>query len=140
MLRIEVTEKLSACDAIVHAGDIGDLQIIERLREIAPVHAVHGNTDKDWCRRSFPKCDVTMILEMPFCVIHDLDSLDLDPGAAGIDVVVSGHTHEPEMFEQNGVLFINPGSAGPRRFDYPISMALLHLNNGKPKTEFITLG
>ena len=113
---------------IVHAGDIGTHEVLETLQTIAKVHPVRGNVDGGKWTDSLPFTDVVEVGQVYLYVLHDLDSLDLDPSTAGFNAVISGHTHIPKIEEQNGVLFLNPGSAGPRRFDYPISIAFLYIN------------
>ena len=139
LLRPEAPRALAGSDLIVHAGDVGDAEILERLREIAPLVAVRGNVDIEaWCE-SLPLTAVAEAGGASIYVLHVLQSLDLKPGAAGFDVVVSGHSHQPGQFERDGVLYVNPGSAGPRRFGLPISVARLHLGEGERRVEFVDL-
>jgi putative phosphoesterase len=145
LLRPEATAALAGSDYIIHAGDIGDISILERLKAIAPVTAVRGNIDKGSWASGIPKTEVLHAGDALFFVIHALEDLDRDPAAAGFHAVVSGHSHRPSVETRNGVLFINPGSAGPRRFHLPISLArvsargtvleprLLDLTNGCSK-------
>ena len=137
LLRHDAFNFLKGCDAIIHAGDICDDNIITQLSTIAPVHAVRGNMDFN---AIYPASDLLTIGEHTFYIIHDLEKLDLDPQAAGVDVVVFGHSHRPESFQHDDVLYINPGSAGPKRRDRPISSARLHLKNNCLIPEFIELG
>ncbi len=130
LIREEALEALKESELIVHAGDIGKPQVIERLRSIAPVVAVRGNMDNGQWVESLPKYDIIQIAESWLYVIHDLNDLDLDPLAAGFSAVIYGHSHRPSIQLRKGVLLINPGSAGPRRFDLPVSVALIHLNDG----------
>lgn len=123
LLRPEAISALAGCDLIVHAGDVGDVSVLERLREIAPVTAVRGNVDKGGWASALPDTAVLEVGDALFFVIHDLEELELDPAAAGIHAVVSGHSHRPHVEVRHGVLFINPGSAGPRRFSLPIALA-----------------
>ena len=121
LLRPEALAFLRGCDAIVHGGDIGNAEILEALAQLAPVTAVRGNNDHgDWAAHL---CETEMIQSgaLYLYAVHDLAQLDIDPVAAGVRVVVSGHSHKPKVEMRDGVLFVNPGSAGPRRFALPIS-------------------
>ena len=121
LLRPEAIEALRGSDFIVHAGDIGDAGILEHLSRIAPVTAVRGNIDKSSWAKALPETAVLQVGEAFIYVVHDIADLDLDPAAAGLHAVVSGHSHRPFQQVREGVLMINPGSAGPRRFNLPIS-------------------
>jgi putative phosphoesterase len=125
LLRPAAIEALRGSDFIIHAGDIGDPAILDRLSEIAPVTAVRGNNDKGQWAARLPQSDLLRVGAASIYVIHDLAELDLDPAAAGHGVVVSGHSHRPMQESRDGVLFVNPGSAGPRRFTLPISLGYL---------------
>jgi len=122
LLRPEASALLRGCDHIVHGGDIGDQKVLQELRAIAPVTAVRGNNDKGGWARSLSATELVQFEEVFVYVIHDLAELDIEPQAAGVAVVVSGHSHKPVIQERQGVLFINPGSAGPRRFKLPIAI------------------
>jgi putative phosphoesterase len=127
LLRPEALAALRGCDLILHAGDIGNLSIIQKLSGLAPVVAIRGNNDTDpWCAK-IPETVVVQAGEFNIYMIHDLSQLDLDPAAAGFHIVLSGHTHTPDSFERNRVFYINPGSAGPRRFSLPVTVARLDL-------------
>ena len=130
LLRPEVEDALAGCDHILHAGDIGNAQVLERLAQIAPVLAVRGNMDYGSWSNSLPVTEMVAIDGIFFYILHDLHHLDLDPAAAGIHMVVSGHTHQPEIFQQDGVTFLNPGSAGHRRFSYPVTFAMVQVKRG----------
>ena len=142
LLREPVLEALKSFDLIVHAGDIGPRSVLERLESIAPVVAVRGNTD--CLLASLPATELISVNDHLIYVLHDLSSLDLDAAVAGISMVVSGHSHRPEIGRCKGVLYVNPGSIGPRRFNLPISYAkvdcsgheftveLVHLEEGAP--------
>lgn len=125
LLRPEAVEALRGSDYVVHAGDIGDPGILRALAEIAPVTVVRGNNDKGSWASSLPATEVLAIGATLIYVVHDLGDLDLDPGAAGFAAVVSGHSHRPRSESRDGVLFVNPGSAGPRRFHLPVSVGRL---------------
>jgi putative phosphoesterase len=139
LLRPEVVETLAGCDHILHAGDVGDGQVLERLGRIAPVTAVRGNTDYGSWSSSLPVSEMVEIDGIFFYIIHDLDQLDLDPVAAGIQMVVSGHTHQPHLIKKSGVTYLNPGSAGHRRLNYPVSVALAQIQDGTLTPRIIEL-
>jgi putative phosphoesterase len=139
LLRPEAVEALRGSDLIIHAGDVGDPTILERLSQIAPVTAVRGNNDKgDWAA-PLPRTDLIRAGTAFIYVIHDLAELDLDPAAAGCCAVVSGHSHRPKQEWRDGVLFINPGSAGPRRFSLPVSLGYLLVSAGGVRAGLIEL-
>jgi len=123
LLRAEALTALAGCELIIHAGDIGTPDVLARLREVAPVVAVRGNNDREAWARTLPDTDVVQIDGLYLYVLHDVKELDLDPRAAGFCAVIAGHSHRPRVEEQDGVLFLNPGSAGPRRFTLPITLA-----------------
>jgi putative phosphoesterase len=127
LLRPQVLAALDGVELIVHAGDIGDPQILSQLRAIAPTTAVRGNIDTGAWAASLPVTDVVEVGDVRLYVLHDLAALDLDPQAAGFAAVISGHTHRPAADVRNGVLYVNPGSAGPRRFRLPIAVARLEI-------------
>jgi putative phosphoesterase len=127
LARPEALAALAGSVHIVHAGDIGDPAVLEALRRIAPVTAVRGNNDFAPWARKLRDTEVLEIARTRIYVIHDLSELGLDPAAAGIDIVVSGHSHRPAEEVRDGVLYVNPGSAGPRRFNLPIAVARLAL-------------
>ena len=130
LLRPQVEQALSGCQHILHAGDVGDGQVLTRLGRIAPVMAVRGNMDYGSWSQVLPITEMVDIQGIFFYVLHDLNQLDLDPSAAGIHVVVSGHTHQPSVFQKNGITYLNPGSAGHRRFNYPVSIARVRIEDG----------
>ena len=139
LLRPEALAALQGCAQIIHAGDIGKPQVLDGLRAIAPLEAIRGNIDTaDWAQVLPERLDLR-IEGLTLHVLHDLKQLDIDPLAAGVDVVIAGHSHKPKVERRDGVLYINPGSAGPRRFSLPISLALLELNDGDAQVELISL-
>jgi len=139
LLRPQAIEALRGSELILHAGDVGKQEILEGLRELAPVVAVRGNVDtSDWAR-SLPETAVAEAGGVLLYVLHDLNTLDLNPAAAGFHVVVSGHSHQPRKFERDGVLYVNPGSAGPRRFQLPVTVARLTLQRTPFAVEFMEL-
>jgi uncharacterized protein len=127
LLRPEAVGALAGCELIIHAGDIGTPEVLERLRAVAPVVAVRGNNDRDTWARALPDTDVVEIDGQYLYVLHDVKELDLDPSVAGFRAVIAGHSHRPRIEEKNGVLFLNPGSAGPRRFALPTTLARLRV-------------
>jgi uncharacterized protein len=139
LLRPEALDRVSGVDAIVHAGDIGDPAILTRLRELAPVTAVRGNIDTSSWSKELPETDVLEIGGVSLYVLHNVQELDVDPGAAGFAAVIFGHSHQPLVEWRKDVLFFNPGSAGPKRFSLPISLGRLTIVRGKLKAELIEL-
>ena len=127
LMRPEALEALAGVAHIVHAGDIGTAEILEQLRAIAPVTAVRGNNDKGAWASGIAEHEVVEIGGQSIYVLHDLKELDLDPVASGFSVVVTGHSHKPLITTRDDVLYVNPGSAGPRRFKLPISIAMLEI-------------
>jgi putative phosphoesterase len=138
LLRSEAMEALRDSDYILHAGDVGAPGILEELAAIAPVTAVRGNIDKgDWAKR-LPKTEVLEAGGISIYMLHDLAELDLKPKAAGFTVVISGHSHVPKQEMRDGVLYFNPGSAGPRRFKLPVSVGKLIVQDGGVRGEILT--
>lgn len=129
LLRPEALAALDGCERILHAGDVGKPEVLQALRELAPVTAVRGNNDKGGWADELPVCARLTVAQTGIYLIHDLAELDLDPAAAGIRVVISGHSHRPAIAERDGVLYLNPGSAGPRRFKLPIAVAELVISD-----------
>ena len=127
LMRSEALDALQGSDLIIHAGDIGDPAVLNSLRNIAPVRAIRGNNDRGAWAASFPTTEVIELGLHSIYVLHNLAELDLDPAAAGYTIVVSGHSHKPVVEERGGVLFVNPGSAGPRRFTLPVTVATVKL-------------
>ena len=139
LLRPEVISAFEGVSLIIHAGDVGRQSVLEALGNIAPVVAVRGNTDREAWAGRLPLTEVVRAGEVSLYVIHDLSKLDLNPVVSGFNAVINGHTHEPAIENKNNVLFINPGSAGPKRFSLPVSIALLHIKNNSLKAELVTL-
>ena len=139
LMRPEALTALEGSDLIIHAGDVGKAGIIEQLRAVAPVVAVRGNIDKGAWASHLPLTAVAEGRLALIYVLHDIQQLDLDPAAAEFNVVVSGHSHKPGHTERSGVIYLNPGSAGPRRFQLPITVARLDLRRVPWKIEFIDL-
>jgi putative phosphoesterase len=139
LLREEALCALKGSELILHAGDVGKPEIIERLKEIAPVVAVRGNVDTASWTSALPENEVVTTRAATIYVLHNVHALDLNPAAAGFHIVVSGHSHKPARTESGGVLYINPGSAGPRRFELPVTIARLDLAQTPWKVDFINL-
>jgi putative phosphoesterase len=133
LLRPEAEQHLAGVDHIIHAGDIGRPEVIARLRAIAPVIAIRGNVDKGAWARLYPDTRTIKLGDHAIHILHDIHDLQLDPVSRGIGVVISGHSHRPLIETVNGVLYLNPGSAGPRRFKLPITLATLDLGASGPK-------
>ena len=139
LLRPEAVTALRGCEHIVHAGDIVGARILEDLSILAPVTAVRGNNDTASWSRSIPETDVLQAGDALIYVIHDLALLDIDPAAAGMHAVVCGHSHKPKSELKDGVLFVNPGSAGPRRFSLPISLGRLCVAGSRVTAELMDI-
>ncbi|HUK62558.1 MAG TPA: metallophosphoesterase family protein [Dongiaceae bacterium] len=140
LLRPEALTALAGVERIVHAGDIGAPDVLAALGRIAPVTAVRGNNDRERWAADIPETEVLEIGNVSLYVLHDLHELDLDPRAAGFAAVIAGHSHQPRVEERGGVLYLNPGSAGPRRFTLPISLARLTVRGPRLTAELVTLG
>lgn len=137
LLRPEALSALQGSDAIIHAGDVGNPAILDRLKSIAPLFAVRGNVDTELWASSLPLAAVVELQDVSIYVLHNLEQLDRNPKIAGFHMVISGHTHKPESHWRDGVLYVNPGSAGPRRFSLPISLARLELHKAPWQVEFV---
>jgi putative phosphoesterase len=139
LLRWEAEAALAKVDHIIHAGDIGAPEVIERLQHIAPLTVVRGNNDKDPWADPLPATAIVEICGQRLYVLHDIAKLDIDPVADGFAAVIAGHSHKPGVSEKNGVLFVNPGSAGPRRFSLPVAVAKLFVDNRAVRAEICSL-
>jgi len=139
LLREEALHALRSSELIVHGGDVGDPEILDKLRELAPVVAVRGNVDTQEWAAALPITAVAEAGPVQIYVLHDVKALDLDPAKAGFNIVVSGHSHKPGRSERSGILYINPGSAGPRRFQLPITVARLDVGKTPWTVEFVDL-
>src|SRR6266853_3244769 len=139
LLREEALRALEGSDLIVHAGDIGKPEIIDTLKTLAPVVVVRGNIDKGAWASELPLTAIAGAGSTSIYVLHDIQQLEIDPSAAGIRVVVSGHSHKPSSVERSGILYLNPGSAGPRRFRLPVTVARLDLRQSLMRVDFIDL-
>lgn len=139
LVRPEALKALKGVEMILHAGDIGRQEVLDTLNQIAPVVAVRGNNDKGEWAQSLPDWEVVEVGEVSIYMLHDLKEIDISPSGGGFRVVVSGHSHKPSVTEQRGVLYVNPGSAGPRRFTLPVSLAHLHVLGDKVQAKLIEL-
>jgi putative phosphoesterase len=139
LLRPQALAFLQGCNHIVHAGDIGDAAILQALAAVAPLTAVRGNNDKGQWAQALPATEMLRLGDILLYAVHDIADLDLDPAAAGIDVVVSGHSHQPRVEQRDGVLFVNPGSAGPRRFRLPVAVAELQVTGRSVSARVVEL-
>ena len=139
LLRPEAVRALCGVAQILHAGDVGGPEVLEGLRTIAPVHAVRGNNDRDAWSGSLPARLSLRIAGVNILVLHDLNELDQGPDSRAHRVVVAGHSHKPALVERNGILFVNPGSAGPRRFKLPVTIGYLIVAAGSARGEIRSL-
>lgn len=139
LMRPEALDSLDGSDLIIHAGDVGRDSILDELDSLAPVVAVRGNMDREGWACRLPLHDTVKLQHTLIYVIHDLSMIDLDPRVSEISVIISGHSHRPWVRTRDGVLYLNPGSAGPRRFRLPVSLALLHINGKAVKAEIVRL-
>jgi putative phosphoesterase len=139
LLRAEAVEALRGSDLIVHAGDVGDPAILEALGRLAPVRAVRGNNDRGAWAAALPETDRVDVGGIALYVLHDIGELAIDPGTSGCRVVVAGHSHRPAHAVREGVHFVNPGSAGPRRFRLPVSVARLSVDGDRVAVELVEL-
>lgn len=139
LVRPEALKALEGVEMILHAGDVGNQEVLDKLNEIAPVVAVRGNNDKGEWARSLPEWEVVEAGDVSIYMLHDVKEIDISPSGGGFRVVVSGHSHKPSVTEERGVLYVNPGSAGPRRFTLPISVAHLHVRGAEVQAKIIEL-
>jgi putative phosphoesterase len=139
LLRPEALRALAGADLIVHAGDIGSPEVLDALRAVAPLVAVRGNNDRGAWASALPETEVVEAGGRSLYVLHDVKELDLDPRAAGFDAVIAGHSHQPRIDRRDGVLYLNPGSAGPRRFRLPIAVARLEVDAARLDAEIVQL-
>jgi putative phosphoesterase len=139
LLRPAAIEALRGVDHILHAGDVGDASILDALRSVAPVTAIRGNIDVGGPCTHLPATEVVTLHGRTFYMLHDQQALDLDPAAAGFSAVISGHSHKPLLEWRHGVLYMNPGSAGPRRFSLPVSIGLLTIGADGLQPRLVTL-
>ena len=139
LLRPEAVAALKGSDYIIHAGDVGDAAILRELSALAPITAVRGNVDRDQWARDLPATNLLQVGETTLYLLHDLGQLDLDPRAANFAAVIYGHSHRPSREMRDGVLFFNPGAAGPRRFNLPVTVGRLLISGSHLSAEIIPL-
>ena len=139
LLRPEALQALQGSEHIIHAGDIGALEIIPALEEIAPVTAIRGNVYREPWTHRFPETEVIELAGLHVYILHDVNALDLNPKAAGFAAVISGHSHQPKQEIRDGVLYFNPGSAGPRRLNLPVTVGKLEILDGRKSGNIIKL-
>lgn len=139
LVRPQALDALTGVDLIIHAGDIGAPEVIDNLKRIAPVVAIKGNNDRGNWAKSLPDTKLVKTADAKLYIIHNVKELDCDPVARGIQVVISGHSHKPSVINRDGVLYVNPGSAGPRRFKLPIAVGKLRVEGMNVKPEIIQL-
>jgi uncharacterized protein len=139
LLRPQAVEALRGSDLILHAGDIGKPEILDALRQLAPVVAVRGNIDREAWAAKIAEWELVQVERTSIYMLHDVGELAIDPAATGCRIVVSGHSHQPRIDKRGEVLFVNPGSAGPRRFKLPVSVARLQITGEETTAELITL-
>ena len=139
LLRPEVSRALADVDHILHAGDMGDPTILTALRTVAPTTAIRGNVDASGVCAQLPATEAVELAGYLFYLVHSIHDLDLDPKAAGISAVVSGHSHQASIETRNGILYLNPGSCGPRRFSLPVTLAILTVDDAGLHPELIEL-
>ena len=139
LMRPEALDALRGSDLIIHAGDVGDPAVLESLALLAPVHAIRGNNDRGVWAAGLPATEVVELGSHSIYVLHNLTELDLDPAAARFTIIISGHSHNPAIEKRGGVLFVNPGSAGPRRFKLPVTVATMMLQGGYCEAKIIQL-
>jgi putative phosphoesterase len=139
LLRPEAVAALRGCDLIIHAGDVGHEAVLDGLRGIAPTYAIRGNIDAATWAERLPPTDIVEVGELSFYVLHNIADLDLDPPTAGFAAVVYGHSHQPSIETREGVLYLNPGSAGPRRFRLPVTLARVAVAGTELRPEIVEL-
>lgn len=139
LLRPEAIRELTGVDHILHAGDVGDAAILDRLRNIAPLTAIRGNVDVAGVCGALPATEAVELGGRLFYLVHSLQDLDINPVAAEVAVVVYGHSHRPEIRERDGVVYLNPGSAGPRRFQLPVTVARVVVVDGAVRARIVSL-
>lgn len=139
LVRPEALRALAGAHLIVHAGDVGGPEVLDALRAVAPVVAVRGNNDRGPWAESLAETEVVETDGRSLYLLHDLKELDLDPRAAGFDAVIAGHSHQPRIERRDGVLYLNPGSAGPRRFRLPVAVAWIAVDAARIDAEIVQL-
>lgn len=139
LVRPQALDALRGVDLIIHSGDIGKSEVLAALKSIAPLHAIKGNNDRGAWAKKLPETKTISIGGTKLFLIHDVHELDFDPSERGIAAIISGHSHKPSVVTRDGVLFVNPGSAGPRRFTLPVAVGLLRIADNKLRAAIIEL-
>ena len=139
LTRPEALQALAGVSHILHAGDVGKPEVLDALRAIAPVTAIRGNVDVSGPCAELPSTAAVELGGLLFYIVHALEDLDIVPAAASVSAIIYGHSHKPAVLVRDGVVYLNPGSAGPRRFDLPISVAKILIENGEIRPQFINL-
>src|SRR5437868_9255073 len=139
LTRPEALQALAGVSHILHAGDVGKPEVLDALRAIAPVTAIRGNVDVSGPCAELPSTAAVVLGVLLFYIVHALEDLDIVPAAASVSAIIYGHSHKPAVLVRDGVVYLNPGSAGPRRFDLPISVAKILIENGEIRPQFINL-
>jgi len=139
LVRPQALDALRGVDLIIHAGDIGKPEVLDALKPIAPLHAIRGNNDRGAWAKKLPDTKTISVGGTKLFLIHDVNDLDFNPSERGVAIVISGHSHKPSIVERDGVLFVNPGSAGPRRFKLPVAVGKLRIADGKVRAAIIEL-
>ena len=139
LLRPQALHALRGADLIIHAGDVGRPEVLDPLRALAPTHTVRGNVDNGLWAQRLPLSETVGVGGLTFYVLHDIAALDLDPPTEGFAAVIFGHSHKPSIEKRDGVLYLNPGSAGPRRFSLPVSVARVKVSRGALQPELVPL-
>jgi putative phosphoesterase len=139
LVRPEAIEALRGCDLVVHAGDVGKPEVLDRLGELAPLVAIRGNNDRGEWAVELPETQVVEVERIRLYVVHDLADLDLDPAASEFSAIISGHSHRPSARVLGGILYLNPGSAGPRRFSLPVCVARIAVRGANLRPELVEL-
>ena len=139
LLRPQAIAALCGCDLILHAGDVGHEAVLDGLRSVAPTHAIRGNVDTGTWAQCLPPTDIVAVGKLSFYVLHNIADLDLDPPTAGFAAVVYGHSHQPSIKWRDGILYLNPGSAGPRRFRLPVTLARVAVAGTELRPEIVDL-
>lgn len=139
LLRAEAVKELAGVEHILHAGDVGRAEVLNKLRAMAPLTAIRGNVDRVGLCAALPATEAIELAKKLFYLVHSVHDLDLDPQVAGVAVVVSGHSHRASVETRDGVIYLNPGSAGPRRFSLPLTVALVDLEEAEIKVQIVEL-
>lgn len=139
IIKEEAIKALKGCDLIIHAGDIGSIDVIDSLKKVAPVHAIRGNIDKEEWTKQFSETKIVKVDNIVIYVIHNIKEMNIDPKKEGFNIIVYGHSHKHSKHIKDNILYINPGGSGRRRFSLPLTVAILHINDDVKIVEFIDI-